>query len=305
VYAIVVHGGAGRFDAGREAALLEGVRTACERGRGLLGDGATAIDAVVEAARLLEDDPLFNAGTGSVLNLDGEVEMDASVMVGDGLRAGAVAGLRRVQNPVLVARQVMELTDHVLLAGRGALRFARAVGFADHDPVTPQRRADFEARLRLLEAKHGEERLAVLHALLAEQDHGTVGVCARDRHGGLAAATSTGGMTLKLPGRIGDSPIPGAGNYATPEAACSATGRGELMLRHLTAKVVCDAVAAGRPADTAVAEVIERMRKGGGAELGLIAVDADGWIGIAHGTEAMPHAYATERQPAVIAALRR
>lgn len=273
-YCLVVHGGAGTWDVEARVDAIRGVRAAAVSARRVLAAGGTAIDAVVAAVVALEDNPLFNAGTGACLNLDGEAEMDAQVMVGERLAAGAVAALARVRNPVLVARRVMERTEHVLLVGAGAQRFARAMGFDDYDPVTPRARARWRERL----AERG----------------GTVGAVARDANGSFAAATSTGGVSLKLPGRVGDTPVPGAGNYATPFAAASATGHGELMLRTLATKRVCDWIERGLGAQAAVDQVLAEMADTVGAEAGLIAVARDGEIGIAHGTPQMPFAYVRE-----------
>ena len=284
-YSIVVHGGAGGWEGSVQAEVLDGLRGAVERAVTLLSAGASASDAVVAAVVALEDDPLFNAGTGSVLNQEGVVEMDAAVMTGHDLACGAVAALQRVRNPVLVARRVMQATPHVLLAGEGALRFARAHGFQDYDPLTPEARRHYEQR--------ATERSA--------GPPGTVGAVALDRAGRLAAATSTGGRFLKLPGRVGDSPIPGAGTYATLAAAASATGHGESLLRHLATRSVCDLVAGGVPPQQAVARVLEHIAAASSSEAGLIAVVRDGAIGIAHGTPAMPHAWLREGNPEISA----
>lgn len=291
-YALVVHGGAGKWEEKEAAAALAGVRAAARAGLRVLAGGGSALDAAVAAVVVLEDDPLFNAGTGSALNLGGEAEMDACVMEGGGLRAGAVAALRGVKNPVLVARKVMEETDHVLLAGEGAERFARALGFPGYDPVTARRRRDHRERLARLREAGGEE-LPALRALLARHPAlapGTVGAAALDASGALAAATSTGGLSLKLPGRVGDSPVPGAGTYATRAAAASATGRGEAILRALLTRDACDRVARGDPPqDAAQAALGALAGLGGGA--GIIVVDRRGRIGIAHDTPFMPHAW--------------
>lgn len=289
--ALVVHGGAGRWQEDEAAAALPGVRAAAEAGLSVLRAGGSALDAVTAAVVVLEDDPRFNAGTGSALNLSGDAEMDACVMEGENLRAGAVGALRSVRNPVLVARRVMEDTDHVLLAGEGALRFARTLGFPFHDPVTPRRRAD---RLKKLEAlgRDGRGEHGALRVLLEKHPglaSGTVGAAALDRRGMLAAATSTGGLTLKLPGRLGDTAIPGAGTYATRRAAASATGHGETILRLLLARDACDRIARGDSARDAAEEAIRALAPFGG-DAGIIVVDARGGIGIAHDTEFMPHA---------------
>jgi beta-aspartyl-peptidase (threonine type) len=292
-YAIVVHGGAGRWSDGPEATVLEGVRGAAAAGLARLAAGESALEAVVAAVCLLEDNPLFNAGTGAALNSEGEAELDAGVMVGEGLRSGNVAALRRVRNPVLVARRVMESTPHVLLAGDGALRFARGQGFEDYDPVTPERRADRQRQLAT------RERDGLPPAATAPEvesfSRGTVGAVALDTRGVFAAATSTGGLTLKLPGRVGDSPVPGAGNCAGAYGAASATGQGELMLRFGTTRAVCEMLAGGHQAQAAVATVLARMGSLFKGAVGLIAVDRLGRVGIAHNTAGMPHAFAGRR----------
>lgn len=284
-WVIAVHGGCGRWAPQDAAAARSGVRAAVAAGRRVLADGGSALDAVCAAVVLLEDDPLFNAGTGSVLNRAGAVEMDASVMTGADLRAGGVASIARVRNPILVARAVMEKTPHVLLAGSGATAFARAQGFADYDPATPAAERRLRAR--------------------AAAAPGTVGAVALDGHGHLAAATSTGGVSLKLPGRVGDSPIPGAGNYATRRAAASATGTGELMMRTLATKAVCDRVATGRTVQAAAAAAIRALPAGPGESGGMIALDARGRVGVALRGGLMPHAWASAADPRIAARLRR
>jgi beta-aspartyl-peptidase (threonine type) len=237
----------------------------------------------VAAVVVLEDDPLFNAGTGAALSRDGDVEMDASVMCGHDLRCGAVAGLRRAQS-----RSGGAVCDGahaaVMLVGEGALQFARAEGFVDYDPFTQRAR---EAWLRK-----------------RTPPAGTVGAVALDRHGHLAAATSTGGVTLKLPGRVGDSPILGAGNYAHTAAACSATGHGELMMRVVAAKDLCDRVARGEHPQAATESLLREMAAGVGAEAGFILLSRAGDIGVAHGTASMPHAWWREGEPAPSARVR-
>jgi beta-aspartyl-peptidase (threonine type) len=273
-YAILVHGGCGHWDRADVAAALKGVRAAAQAGRRILADGGSALDAVCAAVVALEDNPLFNAGTGSALNRDGDCEMDASVMCGEGLRCGGVTAIRRVRNPVLVARRVMEETSHVLLAADGALAFARSCEFADYDPITVARR----------------ERHRKL-ALAACASAGTVGAVARDTAGRFAAATSTGGVTLKMPGRVGDSPIAGAGNYATKYGAASATGNGELMMRTLATKSVCDLLASGKTARAAARAAVSALPMTSSQSGGVIALDAASRIGAAVRGGAMPHAW--------------
>lgn len=284
-WAILVHGGAGDWQAQDETTAVAGVTAAVRIAAAGLAAGGGALDAVVAAVVALEDDPLFNAGTGAALNADGEAEMDASVMSGNDLRCGAVAGLRRVRNPVLVARCVMERTAHVMLAGDGALRFARSAGFGAYDPVTHRAREAW-LRKRTMTA-------------------GTVGAVALDRHGHLAAATSTGGVTLKLPGRVGDSPVPGAGNYAHAGAACSATGYGELMMRVVAAKDLCDRVARGEPPQAAAEALLREMAARVGGDAGFILLSRAGEIGVVHGTASMPHAWWREGEPEPAARMRR
>jgi len=266
VAAILVHGGAGHWASEDRTLAVAGVARAAAVGWRVLADGGSALDAAIEAVVALEDDPLFNAGTGSVLNADGEAEMDAGVMTGDTLAAGGVACIRRVRNPVLVARRVMEATDCVLLAGPAATAFAREQGFGDHDPGLPR-------------------------ALRKATGAGTVGAVALDGAARLAAATSTGGRAGKRAGRVGDSPIPGAGNYASAQAAVSATGWGEQMLRCVTAKDLAERIARGAMPQQALREVLDDMARRFGEPVGAIALDARGNLGMVHGTEAMPHAW--------------
>jgi beta-aspartyl-peptidase (threonine type) len=283
-WAILVHGGAGEWRAEDEAAAVAGVGLAVGSAMQRLAAGGSALDAAVAAVVALEDDALFNAGTGAVLNRDGEAELDASVMSGHDLRCGAVAALRRVRNPVLVARRVMDRTRHVMLAGEGALRFARSEGFEDYDPVTQRAR---DAWLRRMSASPG-----------------TVGAVVLDAAGRLAAATSTGGVSLKLPGRVGDSPVPGAGNYANTAAGCSATGRGELMMRVLAAKDLCDRVVRGEHPQAAADALLREMAAGVGADAGFILLSRDGQLGMAHTMASMPHAWWREGEPVPTARMR-
>ena len=274
--AILVHGGAGRWRASDRTLAVAGVARAAGMGWSVLAAGGSALDAVVEAVVCLEDDPLFNAGTGSVLNAHGEVEMDASVVAGDTLAAGGVTCLQRVRNPVLVAKRVLQATDCVLLAGPAATAFAREQGFADYDPGRPR-------------AAHAGQR------------GGTVVAVALDDAGRLAAATSTGGREGKRPGRVGDAPVPGAGNYADAAAAVSATGWGEYMLRYVTAKDVAAKIARGAGPDQALREALGDMARRFGEPIGAIALDARGRLGVVHGTEAMPHAWRRSGEPQVTA----
>jgi beta-aspartyl-peptidase (threonine type) len=240
--------------------------------------GGSALDAVEAAVVALEDDPQFNAGVGSCLNVEGEVEMDASIMSGEDLRFGAVALVRDARNPVRLARAVMERTPHAFLAGEGARRLALEAGLSLVDPgalITPRA------------LRHWREA----RARLPSPGGGTVGAAAIDGAGHLAAATSTGGMLMKRVGRIGDSPLPGCGTYADDSAgAASATGNGEAILRVLLTRAVCERLGAG--------EAPEEAARGGMAALarvhgngGVIVVDRRGRIGAAFNTARMSRAW--------------
>jgi beta-aspartyl-peptidase (threonine type) len=187
----------------------------------------------------------------------------------------------------------MEDTDHVMLAGEGALRFARIMGFPDHDPVTPARRADWEDKKKRLDEVLGKHSLKMRRFLKDHPEYagGTVGAAAVDVDGILAAATSTGGVTMKLVGRVGDTPIPGAGNYASPHVAASATGTGEYVMRALATRAISEAVERGASLANAVADVIDRLGRDYEAEVGLIAVDSGGRPVALHRTRDMPHAF--------------
>ncbi len=290
--AVLVHGGCGRrpreIPAGRDEALAAAARDALR--------GRSALDIVERAVRALEDCPLFNAGTGSVLNLEGACEMDAALMTGD-LRAGAVGGIRGVRNPIRVARTVLEKSDHHFLVGEGATRFARIAGFPRHDPRTPERRRRWRELLSRARQGKGARYFPRLSRWIdrylppAERGgHSTVGAVAVDRRGGIAAATSTGGIWLKLPGRVGDTPLLGSGTWADAHGAVSATGHGEGIVRLGLARLACGLMAR-MPAQRAVDRAVALARRAG-VEAGLIAVDARGRLGSAHNAPWMPVARA-------------
>ena len=269
---IALHGGAGVLRADKPGASQRAIlKQALEAGYEILKRGEPSLDAVAAAVVVLEDSPLFNAGRGSSFNSDGEVEMDASIMEGAGLRAGAVAAVRRIRNPILAARAVMEASRHVLLAGEGAERFARKHGLKLEPP----------------EYFHTARRLAALKKNLTRY-HGTVGAVALDSAGNLAAATSTGGYTGKMPGRVGDSPIIGAGTYADNRAcAVSGTGLGEAFIR---AAVGHDVSARMRYAGASLAAAAAAALKNVanlGADGGLIAVDRRGNVAMPFNSEGM------------------
>jgi beta-aspartyl-peptidase (threonine type) len=291
--ALIAHGGAGNWRPGSEQEAVDGMKAAVDKGRAILMAGGSALDAVCATVVVLEDNPIFNAGTGAVLNFDGFCELDACVMESRGARVGAVAALQRVRNPVLVARKVMEETDHVMLAGEGAQRFARVMGFPDHDPVTPARRADWQDKRKRIDEVLGKHSLRMRRFLKEHPEYagGTVGAAAVDANGVLAAATSTGGVTMKLVGRVGDTPLPGAGNYASDRAAASATGTGEYVMRSLATRAISEAVERGAPLPRAMAEVLDRLGRDYDADVGVVAVDSSGTPCAVHRTRDMPHAY--------------
>ena len=293
--ALIAHGGAGNWRPGSESEAVSGMKDAVGKGRAILLAGGAALDAVCAAVVSLEDNPIFNAGTGAVLNFDGFCELDACVMESRGARVGSVAALQRVKNPVLVARKVMEETDHVMLAGEGALRFARVMGFGDHDPVTPARRADWEDKRKRLDEVLGKHSLKMRRFLKDHPEYagGTVGAAAVDTNGVLAAATSTGGVTMKLVGRVGDSPLPGAGNYASDRVAASATGTGEYVIRSLGGRAVSEAVERGATLANAMQDVLDKLGRDFDADVGIVAVDSAGNAAAQHRTRDMPHAFFT------------
>jgi beta-aspartyl-peptidase (threonine type) len=284
--AVAIHGGAGALDEsgtsglGPDAPRQEGVARAAAAAWEVLRRGGSALDAVVLAATLLEDDPTFNAGTGATLTGNGDVELDASLMEGATLAAGAVACVKDVKNPVLLARAVLERSGHLLLVGEGASGFAREMGipaWPNGRLVIPQQRARFDAARGVKPATVGG---------------GTIGVVARDRAGHLAAATSTGGTFLKRPGRVGDSPIIGAGTYADDRlAAVSATGHGEPIMRITLARLVADLVGSGKSASEAAAEGIRILGARVGGQGGVIVVGPSGDPGFAYNTPAMARAW--------------
>ncbi len=262
--AIVVHGGAGATAPERHDRLREGVRAAAEAGDAILAAGGSALDAVVAAVRVLEDDPEFNAGLGSALTRDGAVETDASVMDGATQQVGAVAAVPDLGCAVALARAVLDAGEHAILAGPAAWRFAEEVGIA---------RAPAGSLVT-------SRQLARWRDEVARRSGGTVGAVARDEVGRFAAATSTGGIMYKRAGRVGDSPIPGAGTWADAHAAISATGDGEAILRVALARGVAARVAGGMTLRDAAAAGLDELRRVTAGSAGLVAVDARGIVGV-------------------------
>lgn len=291
--ALIVHGGAGSWRPGSEDDAIAATRVAVEVGRKILEQGGTALDAACAAAVILEDNPIFNAGTGAVLNIDGYAELDACVMVSDRHQVGAVSALQRVKNPIMVARQVMTETDHAMLTGEGATRFARAMGHADYDPITAARRADWADKKAKIDETLGADAIKTLQFLKSHPEYagGTIGVVAIDAQGVICAATSTGGVTMKMVGRVGDTPIPGAGTYASQYVGASATGTGEYVIRSLSCRQISDNIAGGMTIAEAVDAVLAQLGRDYDGDIGLIAIDANGVPYANHRTRDMPHAY--------------
>jgi beta-aspartyl-peptidase (threonine type) len=290
-WAIVIHGGAGMLDRSMPADLKlryeQGLTSALQAGRTILAAGGSSLDAVEAAVRSLEDNELFNAGRGAVLTRAGTCELDASIMDGRTLKCGAGAGLRTVRNPITFARRVMEQTPHILFTGDGAETVATHLGVERVDPgyfITPRRREQLDKRLKELglTAAPSDDSLT----------RGTVGCVAIDIRGDIAAATSTGGMTAKMPGRVGDSPLIGAGCYANNATlGVSCTGTGEQFIRHVAAHDLSALVRyKGLTLEQAASVVLtERLEIDDG---GLIAIDRAGNIVATTTTGCMPRAWA-------------
>ena len=300
-YAIAIHGGAGTIlkstmTPEKEKAYLDGLKNAIEAGETILKNGGSSLDAVEKAIRSLEDNPLFNAGKGAVFSNAGKNEMDASIMNGEDLSAGAVAGISNIKNPITLAKGIMQKSEHVFLAGNGAIEFAHLIGseFEEDAYFFEQMRFD-----QLQQAKQSDG-VFLDHTTdkfeNGEKKFGTVGAVALDIHGNLAAGTSTGGMTNKKFGRVGDSPIIGAGTYANNETcAISCTGHGEFFIRSVVAhdisclieykglslKEACDFV------------VMDKLVKIGG-EGGLVSIDKNGNIEMPFNSEGMYRAKKSE-----------
>jgi len=295
---IVVHGGAGTWRPERKRLGIVGVSDAAKAGFEILKKDGSALDAVEESAARMEDNEVFNAGRGSTLTINKRIEMEASIMEGKTLKAGAVGLLKNVKNPVRLARIVMEATDHVFVVADGAEKIAEIFNLTRRDSFTElrdQHWQDLKQKLIRGEMDYLPKlhRLVLSHPQLFEM--GTVGAVALDKNGDVAAATSTGGLTFKLPGRIGDSPLIGCGTYADNEAgACSATGIGEVAIKLVLAKSTCDSIRNGISAQEAVESSIRLVnRRMHAAAMGLIAVDMLGRIGAGHNSQNLCWAYMT------------
>jgi len=276
-WSVLVHGGAGTLG-GRDAERhVQGCRVAAEAAASILRLGGSALDAVERAVVVLEDDPCFNAGTGAALNAEGDLELDASLMEGSGLRAGAVCALPPFLHPIAIARAVLDEGGHVLYAAGGAARFAIEHGFTSSSAaamITPEARARWEAARAGTVSNVGPG--------------GTVGAVARDSRGSVAAATSTGGLANKRAGRVGDSPLLGAGTYADDDGgACSFTGIGEAAMRLERAKGASDAMRGRIPQEDAARASIDQLARRVAGIGGLILVDRSGRLGWARNASAM------------------
>ncbi|MEV8471394.1 MULTISPECIES: isoaspartyl peptidase/L-asparaginase family protein [unclassified Ralstonia] len=315
---LAIHGGAGTItrtamSADKEAAYQQALNDILAAGQRILVDGGSALDAVTEAVRLLEECPLFNAGKGAVLTSAGTYELDASIMDGATLEAGAVTCVKRLRNPILAARAVMERSEHVLFTSEGAEAFAKAQGLEFVEPdyyYTEARYAQWQrARqqdgMALLD--HDAASLMAKEAAPIDPDNkfGTVGAVACDAQGRLAAATSTGGVTNKKVGRVGDTPIVGAGCFANNVAAVSCTGTGEMFIRAVAAyDVAAQMEYAGKSLADATDDVVMRKLMAINGRGGLIAVDAQGNVALPFNTEGMYRGFARGAQAPVVSIYR-
>lgn len=308
---IAVHGGVGTWHPERSQNGLEGVKKAANVGFEVLKNGGSAVDGVMEAVAAMEDDGAFNAGYGSSLNLEKKAQMEASIMDGKTLQAGAAGLLKDIRNPVRLAKIVMEKTDHVFVVGKGAEKLAEIFNLEKRNPVTALRLQHYEQQKKALLEGKGE--LPKLYSLVKTcprlfEQLDTVGAVALDKDGNVAAATSTGGFPLKLPGRIGDSPLIGCGTYADNQVgACSATGVGEIAIRLVLAKTVCNYMENKRTAQEAVEIAIRLVNErlpDMYNHMGLVAVDVHGRIGAAHNSPNLCWAYITPEKSEPVASLK-
>lgn len=304
---LVIHGGAGTIrrtsmTPEREQSYRAALNHALRTGQKILVDGGSALDAVEAAVQVLEDHPLFNAGRGAVFTHEGVNEHDASIMDGATRNAGAVAGVSIVRSPIAAARAVMERSNHVMLSGRGAEQFAREQGLEIVEPSYFWT----AARWRALQDAMSAARKNAAADLPLELRSGTVGAVALDRAGNLAAATSTGGMTNKRWGRIGDSPVIGAGTFADNETcAVSATGHGEYFIRWAVAHEIASMMRyGGRTVQEASVDVIQRQLKAVGGDGGVIALDRNGNFALEFNSEGMYRGYVRGEEEPVIALYR-
>ena len=314
-FTLVIHGGAGtilkkNMTPEKEQAYQLALNNALQAGYAILNKGGTALDAVEAAVRLMEDSPLFNAGKGAVFTNEGKNELDASIMDGKNLGAGAVASVTTIRNPITAARAVMEKSQHVMMVGSGAEKFAQQQGLVLVDPSYFYTEERWQGLLKVraqdpdsVALDHGNKSTSMLKQPGNRDDkYGTVGAVALDQHGNLAAATSTGGMTNKKFGRIGDAPIIGAGTYANnATCAVSCTGWGEFFIRLSVAKTVSDLMEyKGLSVQAATNELIQKKVPALGGDGGLIAVDKSGNVAMPFNTEGMYRGYIKQDGKAVV-----
>ena len=282
---IIVHAGAWNIPKELEKPSLEGIERAAKLGIDSLLKDNSALEAVEIAVKCMEDNPTFDAGTGSVLNAEGEVEMDAAIMDGRTLNAGAVAAVRNIKNPISLARKVMENSNHLFLVGEGANKFAAVHKFEKFEGLIVKREIE---RWKKLQSEY-------VQTMRFSEGNETVGAVAIDACGNIVAATSTGGIPFKLPGRVGDSCLIGCGLYADNDVGgVSATGHGESIIKVALSKVVCNYLEMGLTAQKAAEESIKMLEKKVNGRGGVIVVDKRGEIGIAYNTPKMARAYIKE-----------
>jgi len=314
-YVLVIHGGAGTILKSNMTTEMEenynkALQTALKIGRDILKKGGTALDAIEATIRFMEDSPLFNAGKGSVFTNEGKNEMDAAIMNGKNLSAGSVAGVTTIKNPVSAARAVMEKSNHVMMVSKGAEEFAKSQGLDIVDPSyfyterrwMELRKAKIEDSMKIINEKRGKPSGAFYEAVNHDNKFGTVGAVALDRYGNLAAATSTGGMTNKKYGRVGDAPIIGAGTYANnATCAISCTGWGEFFIRLVMAKSISDMIEfKGTSLSDAANEMVMKRLPALGGDGGLIAVDKDGNIAMPFNSAGMYRGWVSDKEEAKV-----
>lgn len=299
-YAMVIHGGAGtitkeNMTPEKEQAYKEALDTALQIGRSILAKGGSSMEAVTSTIISMENSPLFNAGKGAVFTHAGTNELDASIMRGSDLEAGAVGGVTNIKNPILAAEAVLEHSDHVFMVGEGAESFSQKQGIESIDASYFKTERRWESLQRILEK---EKNSGLSKTELSESKHGTVGAVALDKNGNIVAGTSTGGMTNKKYNRIGDSPVIGAGTYANNKTCgVSCTGHGEYFIRYAVAHDVSAAMEYGRKSLAESADhIINTKLKNAGGTGGLIALDAEGNITMPFNTAGMYRGYITDKE---------
>lgn len=308
-FGIVVHGGAGNIPAELHAGFEAGCRVAAEAGWSALASGGSALDAVETAVRILENDPVFDAGCGAHLNRDGDVELDAGIMDGRTLMAGSVAAVRRIANPISLARRVLSDSEHVFLVGAGAERFAEQMGIPFCDPrdlIVDRERTAWEKRHAELATPRPLDPppASRITSTSATPTTGTVGAAALDMTGNLAVGNSTGGTFFKYPGRVGDTPIIGCGLYADNAlGAAVCTGVGEQIMKTVLAKTTVDQIMLLGDAATAARVAIGYFERRIGGQGGVICLSPQGEVGWAFSTPHMGYAYKTDEMKAVTAKL--